>query len=179
MKEDTERLQLEKSDSENILKMAKTDYNTTIQQLEWYSGLREELDKYGIPVNDVSYLAKMIEGVTGLGYDPVKITNEISNLQLVRIQYKIYQNRITAKNELDGLTRTHTALEQLIQSHKQTLSIYNELESIGFGLKELKLLYHTVEEISIANNIPIGDGVKKFLKDIDDNYDDLLGFESK
>ena len=67
----------------------------------------------------------------------------------------------------------------MIQSHNQTLSIYNELESFGFGLKELKLLYHTVEEISIANNIPIGDGVKKFLKDIDDNYDDRLGFASK
>ena len=59
------------------------------------------------------------------------------------------------------------------------MSIYNELDSIGFGLKELKLLYHTVDEISIANNIPIGDGVKKFLKDVDDNYDDRLGFASK
>ena len=100
--------------------------------------------------------------------------------KLLRIQYKSYQNWIpTAKNELEGLDQTRSALEQLIQSHRQTLSIYNELESFGFGLKELKLLYHTVDEISIANNIPIGDGVKKFLKDIDDNYDDRLGFESK
>ena len=83
------------------------------------------------------------------------------------------------KNQLEGLDQTRSVLEQLIQSHNQTLSIYNELDSFGFGLKELKLLYHTVEEISIANNIPIGDAVKKFLKDIDDNYDDRLGFESK
>ena len=67
--------------------MAMTDYNTTTQQLEWYSGLREELAKYGIPVNDVSHLAKVIDGVTALGYDPVKITNEISNLEVLRIQY--------------------------------------------------------------------------------------------
>ena len=85
--------------------MAMTDYKTTTEQLEWYSGLREELAKYGIPVNDVSHLAKMIDGVKALGYDPVKITNEISNLEVLRIQYKNYQNRIpTAKNELDGLT---------------------------------------------------------------------------
>ena len=83
------------------------------------------------------------------------------------------------KNQLEDLDQTRSALEQLIKFHNQTLSIYNELDSFGFGLKELKLLYHTVEEISIANNIPIGDGVKKFLKDIDDNYDDRLGFESK
>ena len=62
--------------------MAMTDYKTTTEQLEWYSGLREELAKYGIPVNDVSHLAKVIEGVTALGYDPVKITNEISNLEV-------------------------------------------------------------------------------------------------
>jgi septal ring factor EnvC (AmiA/AmiB activator) len=34
-------------------------------------------------------------------------------------------------------------------------------------------------EISDANNIPIGDGVEKLFKDIDDNYDDRLGFASK
>ena len=125
-------------------------------------------------------LQRMIDGVRALGYDPVKITNEISNLEVLRTQYKSYQSWIpTAKNELEGLDQTRSALEQLIQSHRQTLSIYNELESFGFGLKELKLLYHTVDEISIANNIPIGDGVKKFLKDVDDNYDDRLGFESK
>jgi hypothetical protein len=67
----------------------------------------------------------------------------------------------------------------LIQSYKQTLSIYYELNRIGFGLKELTLLYPTIEEISAANNIPMGSGVEKFFKDIDDNYDDWLGFESK
>jgi cell division septum initiation protein DivIVA len=160
--------------------MAMTDYKTTTEQLEWYSELREELDKYGIPVNDVSHLAKVIDGVTALGYDPVKITNQISNLEVLRIEYKSYQSWIpTAKNELEGLDQTRSAIEQLIQSHRQTLSIYNELESFGFGLKELKILYHVVDEISIANKISIGDGVKKFLKDVDDNYDDLLGFASK
>jgi hypothetical protein len=180
LKDDTELLQIEKSDSENILKMAMTDYKTSTEQLEWHSGLREELAKYGIPINDISQFAKMIDGVRGLGYDPVKITKEILNLEVLRAQYKSYQSWIpTAKNELEGLDQSRSALEQLIQSHRQTLSIYNELESFGFGLKELKILYHTVDEISIANNIPIGDGVKKFLKDVDDNYDDRLGFASK
>ena len=180
LKVDKEQLQLEKSNSQSLLEMAKEHYNTTIQQLRWYSGLKEELAKYGIPVDDISHLAKVVDGARALGYDPVKIMNESSNLRLVSSQYIFYQNRLTVvKYELDSLTRARIGLEQLIQSHNQTLSIYNELDSIGFGLKELKLLYHTVEEISIANKMPIGDAVKKFLKDIDDNYDDWLGFESK
>jgi predicted nucleic acid-binding Zn-ribbon protein len=177
---ETSMLQRQKSDCERLSNAAMEDYNTTTQQLRWYSGLKEELAKYGIIVDDVSYLAKVVDGARALGYDPVKIMNEISNLQLVSSQYIFYQNRLTAvKYELDGLTRARIVLEQLVQSHNQTLSIYDQLDGIGFGLRELKLLYHTIEEISAANNMPIGDAVKKFLKDIDDNYDDWLGFESK
>ena len=61
------------------------------------------------------------------------------------------------KNQLEDLDQTRSVLEQLIESHNQTLSIYNELDSLWFGLKELKLLYQTIDEISIANNIPIGE----------------------
>ena len=156
LKDDTELLQLEKSDSQNLLEIAKADYNTTTQQLEWYSALKEELAKYGIPVDDISHLARVVDGVRALEYDPVKITNEISNLEAVRSQYKSYQSWIPiVKNQLEGLDQTRSVLEQLIQSYNQTLSIYNELDSLGFGLKELKLLHHTILEISIANNIPI------------------------
>jgi hypothetical protein len=180
LKDDTVLLQLEKSDSQNLLQIAKADYNTTTQQLEWYSALKEELAKYGIPVDDISHLARVVDGVRALGYDPVKITNEISNLEAVRSQYKSYQSWIPiVKNQLEGLDQTRSVLEHLIQSYNQTLSIYNELDSLGFGLKELKLLHQTILEISIANNIPMQSGVKQFLKDIDDNYDDRLGFESK
>ena len=44
---------------------------------------------------------------------------------------------------------------------------------------ELKLLYHTIEEISAPNNIRTDSGVEMFFKDIDDNYDDWLAFSLK
>ena len=44
---------------------------------------------------------------------------------------------------------------------------------------ELKLLYHTIEEISAANNIRTDSGVEMFFEDIDDNYDDWLAFSLK
>ena len=50
---------------------------------------------------------------------------------------------------------------------------------MGFGLKELKQLWHTIREIVEANNIPPKEAVSKFLKDIDEQYDDKLGFDSK
>lgn len=180
LKVNTEILRLQKTDMENMHYMALEDHKITRQQLKWYSGIKEELVKYGIPVEDVSQLANVIENVRALGYDPVQIRNEISNLQLVRSQYIFYRNGIPAlKNQLVGLNQTRSALEQMIQTHNQTLSVHNELELLGFGLKELNLLCDTVREISIANNVPENNAVEKFLKDIEDNYDNRLGFEAK
>jgi len=48
-----------------------------------------------------------------------------------------------------------------------------------FGLKELKILWHTVKEIASANNLESKEAIQKFFKDIDEHYDDKLGFESK
>jgi hypothetical protein len=141
---ETTMLQRQKSDCERLRNAAMEDYKTTVQQLRWYSGLKEELAKYGIPVDDISHLAKVVDGARALGYDPVKIMNEISNLRLVSGQYIFYQNRLHAvKYELDGLTRARIVLEQLVQSHNQTLSVYNQLDGIGFGLRvEIVIPYH-------------------------------------
>jgi hypothetical protein len=105
------------------------DYKNTVQQLRWYSGHKEELAKYGIPVDDISHLAKVVDGARTLGFDPVKIMNEISNLRLVSSQNIFYQNRLPAvKYEVDGQTRARIVLVQLVQYHNQTLSIYNQLD---------------------------------------------------
>lgn len=49
---------------------------------------------------------------------------------------------------------------------------------MGFGLEELKLLWNTINEIAVANNIPLDEAPQKFVKDIEKQYDNKLGFES-
>lgn len=51
-----------------------------------------------------------------------------------------------------------------------------QLASKGFGLKEIRRLLNTIIEIAAANNIPED---KKFILDIEQQYDEKLGFESK
>ena len=50
---------------------------------------------------------------------------------------------------------------------------------MGFGLKELKMLRNTFNEIAYANKIPKDQVGEKFYKAIEEDYDDKLGFESK
>jgi hypothetical protein len=67
----------------------------------------------------------------------------------------------------------------MANSYNQRLSKYNELESMGFGLKELKLFYNTINEIAVANNLSVEQASPKFYKDVEEQYDDKLGFELK
>jgi hypothetical protein len=56
---------------------------------------------------------------------------------------------------------------------------YRELEAMEVGLKELKFLWYKVIKIAEANNIPQDKAVQKFLKDIEEQYDDKVALEAK
>jgi hypothetical protein len=66
-----------------------------------------------------------------------------------------------------------------VLTHQQKLSLCEQLQAMGFGLKELKLLYGTIMEVAAANNIAPSIAVQKFLEDIEKNYDNKLGYDSK
>jgi len=83
------------------------------------------------------------------------------------------------ENKYENLNQQCSLLEHLVNSHSQAISVYNQLEITGFGLKMLKLLWHTINEIAAANDIPLHEVPQKFYKDIADQYDNKLGFESK
>ena len=53
------------------------------------------------------------------------------------------------------------------------------LSYLGFGLKVQKLLWHKVREIGIANHMDPDDAVEKFMMDVEEQYDDILGFQPK
>ena len=173
-------LEAQRSVAEELRDMALKDQKMTDAKLKWYSDIREELRKYEIPVDDISHLAKIANGIKQFGYDPEKVLYEFSNLEFLKTQCQGYQGSIARlKDQCDTLSRDRSLLEQLVTSHNQSLAIYGELEAMGFGLKELKLLWHTVREISSANNIPSNEAVLRFLEDIDEHYDNRLGFETK
>jgi hypothetical protein len=81
------------------------------------------------------------------------------------------------QRKYDALNQECSILEQSVNSYSQKLSLYDELQEMGFGLKELKLLRNTINEIAEANNIPRNQAQQKFFTDIKEHYDDKLGLE--
>ena len=180
LKDEIKTLNEEKLDSEHRRASALQNENMTAVELKSYSDLKEELGQYGIPIHDVSKFAKAVLGISQKGYDVGKVIEEFSELESTRSNYWDYKNSIPdLKIKYDGLNQEYSKLEQSVNSCKQKLSLNNELQAMGFGIKELKLLRNTIKEIADANNIPPDHAQQKFYKDIEEQYDDKLGFESQ
>jgi hypothetical protein len=145
----------------------------TSSGIKWYSKLREELGKYRIPIYDISKFAKLVDNIRKYDYDAGKIINQFLDLDFLSWQRDYLQqaNR--------NLEQQQSALEIFVSTHNQLLIKYNYLEAMGFGLKELTSLWSTVNEIARENKIPPKEAVTKFLSDVEHQYDNKLGFESK
>jgi cell division protein FtsB len=179
LKDQIKILKDEKSSSELRRTSALYEENMTAVELNSYSNLKKELSRYAISINnDLSKFAKLVHGISQKGYDVGKVIKEFSDLESARTDYWSYQALIPdLKKKYDGLNQECSTLEQLVNSYNQKLSLSDELASMGFGLKELKLLRNTINEIIEANNIPADQAQQKFYKDIEQQYDDKLGFE--
>ena len=175
------RLNEEKSISEARRSSALHEENMTTAELKSYSDLKKELGRYGIHIDDdLLKFAKVVHGISQEGYDAGKVVKEFSDLESLRTEHWSYQASIpNLKKKYDDFNQECSMLEQLMNSYNQTLSLYDELQDMGFGLKELKQLPNTFNEIAYANNISKDQVGQKFYKDIEEEYDDKLGFESK
>jgi hypothetical protein len=180
LEDQIETLKEEKSVSEGLRNAALDNERMTAGDLKWYSGIRAELRDYHIPVDDLSLFANIIRNIKRYGYDPKEVISEFSNLKNLEYKQRVFTEAATNLDVRVGtLVKTCNDLVQKINFHRQTLSVYNELEAIGFGLKELKLIWSIINEIAAANNISVHLAVQKFFQDIEEHYDDKLGFESK
>jgi hypothetical protein len=173
-------LEFEKSDCETLRDGALEDMKITKSQLKWYSEAKEELRKYGIPVDDISKLVNLANGIRQLGYDANTILNQYCNLDSVGNEYNKYRMLLAdLKKQYNTLSQQYFSLQETVNSWNQSISECSKLYGMGFGFKELKLLWHTIREIASENNIDRDEAVQKFFKDLNDHYDDKLGFESK
>jgi hypothetical protein len=180
LQEKIKQLKEERLAAEGLYNTSLENGSRTTSILAWYLKLKTELDRYKVPLEDVSLFAKAVSRLGQYGYDTDKIIAESSELDFLKRQLQFYRTIIPdLENKYVKLNEECTSLEQMVNSHRQRSSVFDELEQMGFGLKELKLLWHTITEIVEANNISDEDAVQKFFKDVEEQYDDKLGFESK
>jgi hypothetical protein len=159
LKDQIKTLNEDKSNSEQRRNSALYQEHTTDAELRTYSDLKQELGHYGIPIYDISKFAKAVKGLSYKGYDADKIILEYSEYKAFRDDYFFY------KSQIPDLQIKCSQLQEWTNHYTQRLSLVDKLQGIGFGFKQLKSLWHTIVEISDANNISREDAVKRFIRD--------------
>ena len=181
LKQEIQELNSERSASKKLRDDALQQQKTTASDIQWYLDLKGKLGgEYGIPVSDIPNFAKTVNGIKQYGYDVSKVLNEFSNLELLKLKRNTLKQDIqTLETKLVSLNKQCSMTEAKVLFHNEAISNYTNLESIGFGLKELTFLWGIVNEVSDANSIPLDQVPSKFITDIEEQYDKKLGFESK
>ena len=172
-------LTLEQSDRESLRDQALQDERMTAVELKWYSNLKVGLRKYAIPVDDISKFARTANGIRQLRHDVGKVIREFSDYKSVETRRKMLQDSVKMlQNEFNHLSQKCSYLGNMVNSHSQIISIFKELER-WILVSKRKLVWITINDIALANNIPLNEAPQKFVKDIEEQYDKKLGFESK
>ncbi len=120
LKAQIETLKEQKEDAESLRDIALQDERMTSSGLKWYSELREELRKYGISVEDISKLAKLVNNLKQYDYNVEKVINLFSDLEGLRLHHKYLQETIPSfEDTIEDLKRECSTLEASIAMHNQ------------------------------------------------------------
>jgi Rad3-related DNA helicase len=114
------------------------------------------------------------------GHSVDKIVSVVSNWEASSaIQAELERNIMNLTVDERHLQEECELWERQTLDHRQKLSSHEQLQDMGCGLKELKLLFSTIREVSVENKIHERLAVNKFFRDIETEYDSKLGYESK
>ncbi|HET7283110.1 MAG TPA: hypothetical protein VFI70_00345 [Nitrososphaeraceae archaeon] len=136
LKAHKEILNLQKSYSESVRDQALQDERMTAAELKWYSDLRAELRKYGIPIDNIPKFAKAVNGLRQYGYDVGKVISEFSDHEShVRRRQMLERSVKMLKIELNYLSQQCSFSQNTLNSHIPTISALKELETMGLGVR--------------------------------------------
>jgi DNA repair exonuclease SbcCD ATPase subunit len=157
------------------------DNKKIILYLDWYYKLKTELwESYSIGVDDFEKFAKLINDFRNLDLEIPKIIDKYLTVNSMEDKIQEETQRLERlKMQTAELNNNLLYGQDEINKYKQSLDTYQQLKSMGFGLKEIKQLRYTILEIAAANNISNDKAILKFLKDLEEQYDNKLGFDLK
>ena len=113
------------------------------------------------------------------GYDVSKILKKFTEFENIDDLQDFQQTTTNIhRANLEKLLSEEKHLHGQINTHRLKISQIKQLESMGFSLKEFKIMYDKINEIANEHNFDYGITVEKFLNDLD-NYDDYLTLKDK
>jgi uncharacterized protein YeeX (DUF496 family) len=180
LKQEIEELEQKILDAKSRLDIVLNEEATTRDELNQFSSFKTEMKKNGVDMLDNPRFMRGVIGAKSLGFDPRVMVEKLSNIQRLEIDQKALEEKVEfLGKQSQKLEQTRDNLEKEALVHNYRISIYQDLDLMGMGIKELKLLWNTIKEIAAVNNISANEASKKFYSDVIEQYDNKLGFEGK
>ncbi|MDQ3970186.1 MAG: hypothetical protein M3227_00675, partial [Thermoproteota archaeon] len=170
--EETKRtLEMEISLAKDLRDAALENERITSAEIREYSNLKAELRKYGIPIDDLQKLVQLLYEIRQHGYDVKKVLSEYQDLLFIKENRDIVWRQIKeSKDEKKNLQNVCSSLEAEVSRHSQRLYTYDELESLGIGIRELRILCNTIREIAAENGKSYRIAIEQFLEWVEKLY---------
>ena len=171
LKKRKDDLEMETSLSKELRDAALEKERTTVAELKEYSNLKAELRKYDILIEDLQKLVQLLYGIRQHGYDVEKVLSEYLDLLFIKENRDIFCRQISElKDEKMRLQDERNFLKAEISRHSQRLYTYDELESIGIGIKELKIFCNAIKEIAAKNGISYRVAIEQLFRYLQEEY---------
>jgi hypothetical protein len=123
-------------------------------------------------VKDIPKFVQLLDSIKELGFDVNKVLSPYQDSVLLDTRHKILNHQINdMSNAKLGLQQSISVLQNIEGHHAQRMYVYDELESMGLGLNELRILRNTIGEIAAENNIKSTMAVQEFFKSLERQYD--------
>jgi hypothetical protein len=151
------------------------------QETSWKSHLRDELQKQGL---DVSNISKLVEGArffNDIGDGDNNNVNEMfaafsSYKEMLRANLVLNAQLESLKNGARRIQLDNAREQELLQQRSLKNAVLDSLKSMGFGLDEFKTLHNIILEMATENCLPTknGEAAKSFISDIGYHHYDYV-----
>jgi hypothetical protein len=119
-----------------------------------FSIVKYKLDQYGISMENLDQFVDCVKGIANENYDVTNVLAKIGDYDNLLYYIDLYKKEAEAKrNTLNQLNQEINYSKGLVDSYRIKLNVIEELERMGFGINELRMLYDTLMEIGRENNI--------------------------
>ena len=133
-------LENKKSTLENSLKEIIDKNNNILSHLQWYDFLKQDLsDIYNVNLDEeITFFSSIINDFKTYNYNILDILKEYRQIQSLRKERDRIQNDINLNTPLHkDLLKQIASLNSQLDVSRQTMTIYQGLNAMGFDLKSL------------------------------------------
>ena len=169
-----------KQEKESQEKLESTlNYNhVTLQQIEEYCAIKDDLQKHDLDITDSTKIATMLKQAESLNYDPKKIIAKLAESETLDNSISIQKKRnLELESSNKTLENTNSSLVEKIKKDTNVVEMIDSFNSLGIGSSFLIQLHEKILEIGKKNNLSPKESSALFYGNLQKQYDAKIGYE--